>query len=364
MAGTCECLSSETLTDAARSARGLHPLELLARGGRRYRPEAASYEPTPFSPELHVLDYEWYFTSESSASLAGMVAGKRPCLLGTPTVAQALAAEDFVLVDRSPYLLNRFPSLDPARLRNVDIAEWESNPGHGAVLLDPPWYAPMLADWLEIALKAVNLDGIVLLPLLGEKTRPSASRERDRVLEFLESTGSVELLPNAIEYDIPLFEARALAARGVSLSGPWRLADLAVTHVSRRPGQKLVLSDSSQEVVDDKSTWTTFNIGTQVVKLRSSPAEDGETSDLLEPVPGVTNYTLDSVSQRDARICQIDIWSSRNRVARAANPGPLSRALRIAEMSKGRSERLETQLRRQGQSDKDIRELLIYLEMG
>jgi hypothetical protein len=354
---------TQSLTEASRAARGRHPLQLLARGEVAFAPEISHYAPPLYSPELHILDSEWYFTSASSALLGAMLAQDRPCLIGTPTVALHMPLADFILVDRSPYVLDRFPSLPGTRVRNVDVHGWEAEPGSGAVLIDPPWYFPEFGRWLDIALRAVELGGVVVLPLLGEQTRPTAAQERDRVLEFLKATGRVEVLREAVEYDIPVFEARALSAAGVSLSGPWRRADVAIAHVSRRPQDPLRVPVSRNDDRLGGAVWTTYLIGAQVVKIRFSQTGSLAGDGLLEPVAGVDGFTLDSVSRRDPRIDQIDIWSSRNRVARAVNAALLTRALRIAEASPLKGARLADELLRQGLSRRHIHELFDYLEM-
>lgn len=326
-------------------------------------PETRHYVPPQYSPELHVLDSEWYFTSSSSAVLGAMIAHDRPCLLGTPTVAVHIPAADYLLVDRSPYVLDRFPSIPAERLRNLDVHQWVVEPGRGTVLLDPPWYFPEFGHWLDVALRAVKLGGMVLLPLLGEETRPTAKQERDVVLELLASTGQVEVLRDAVEYEIPVFEARALAVAGASLSGPWRRADLAVAHVSRRAKLPLRLAFSGAVNHLGEPEWRTFVIRGQTVKLRSSTNRTLPGKGLLESVAGVEDFTLDSVSRRDPRVGQVDIWSSRNRVARVLNAALLTRALRVAEESVRPAAGLRDDLLRNGLQPRHVHELIEYLEM-
>ena len=61
-----------------------------------------------------------------------------------------------------------------------------------------------------------------------------------------------------------------------------------------------------------ESRWKSFVIGTQVVKVRSSLTQSAGGGPLLGPIDGVDGFTLNSVSRRDGRIGQVDIWSSRN----------------------------------------------------
>lgn len=326
--------------------------------------EARQYTGPPYSPELHLLDSEWYFTTESSQLLSGMVAQGRSCLLGAPTVADQMPGGNFVLVDRSPYLVARFPSLPANRLQRVNVEDWRGEPGYDFVILDPPWYYPQLDRWLDIALRSVAVGGKVIFPLLGEGTRPTAEHERARVLDFLGSAGHVELLADAVEYDVPLFESRALSAAGVTISGPWRRADLALVSVSSPPkDHPQLVTDASIGRVDS-ARWESFLIGTQVVKVRSSSSQIACGEPLLQTVDGVDGFTLDTVSRRDARIGQVDIWSSRNRVARVRDVPRVLQALRTAGGSgTNKTSRIAGELLNQGFDRASINEMFNYLEL-
>jgi len=318
-----------SLLDAARSAGGMFPAELQRRlrdrGFKFSRGTSgrAAYKPPAYNPELHALDGEWYFTESTSAMLAEFLGPGRVYLLGTPTVAAAMSGADVVLVDRSPFICDRFRFLDRAvKVVTSNIEDTDVALGADRVLLDPPWYYPQLAQWFGLAAHALAPGGDILLPLPGELTRPTARRERLALLEIAAGVGDVELLPQVIEYDIPLFEQRALDASGIQLEGPWRRADLVVVHAR----SSINVPQVTQLSMPKDDQWLTFVVGSQVVKLRARRVCK-ESAGFIRPVAGLRDYLYDSVSRRDPRRASIDLWTSRNRVAQVEDPATVEAML-------------------------------------
>ncbi len=310
-----------SLLDAARGAKGMFPTEArrwFCSHGVTFSQQTngqTAYESPMYNPELHLLDGEWYFTELTSANLAGFLGTGHFCLLGTPTVAARLDGSDSVLVDQSPFIRDRFNFFNDGVkiLRSkVDVADVGS--GFDKVLLDPPWYVPELLDWFALGTRAVSPGGQILLPLLGELTRPTAQQERRALLRLAARVGDVEVIPQAVEYDMPLFEQRALAASGIQLEGPWRIADLVIVSV-RSPINLPMIGKFRQVDVDH---WSTFVLGSQVVKLRTNRIVRDD-AELIRPVEGLSDYVYDTVSQRDPRWAKIDLWTSRNRVAQVSD---------------------------------------------
>jgi hypothetical protein len=313
----------EDLTQTARAARGAYPAELLGRQQYSVGDTESAYSGHPYSPELHILDAEWYFTPSTSKMLADILLPGPICLLGTPTVANELRQQRYLLVDSSPFVLRRFSAVPAANLMNIRIDAQTRIGDFSSVLLDPPWYHPHLIDWLAVAFRAVGIGGRLLMPLIGEGTRPSASADRELILRTFSAAGSVEIIPDAVEYDIPLFEARALDVAGITLTAPWRRADLAIVEVAARPE----LPDLGSLPVDtDEGVWSTYVVRGQVVKLRAMDRARGG-GPAIVPVPGVDGFVFDSVSRRDARRSAIDIWTSRNGVARVVDVTAVERML-------------------------------------
>jgi hypothetical protein len=318
-----------SLLDAARSAKGMFPAELQRRlRDREFKfsrgtSGRAAYKPPAYSPELHALDGEWYFTEATSAMLAEFLGNGRVYLLGTPTVAAMASGADVVLVDRSPFICDRFRFLDHAvEIVTSNVEDTDVALRADRVLLDPPWYYPQLVQWFGLAARLLAPRGDILFPLPGELTRPTARRERLALLEMAAGVGEVELFAQVIEYDIPLFEQRALDASGIQLEGPWRRADLVLVHARSPISMPQVTGLSMPK--DDQ--WLTFVLGSQVVKLRARRVGK-ESAKFIRPVAGLQDYLYDSVSRRDPRRSAIDLWTSRNRVARVEDPAAVEAML-------------------------------------
>jgi hypothetical protein len=80
-------------------------------------------------------------------------------------------------------------------------------------------------------------------------------------------------------------------------------------------------------------------VGSQLVSVRKQPAMQAHRprrgGSALLPVPGVPDWVLDSVSARDPRRGDVDIWTSRNRVASLADPAETIALLKELEAADG-----------------------------
>ncbi|NEA32643.1 hypothetical protein [Streptomyces sp. SID13031] len=347
---------AEALTNTAREARGAYPVDLVPEQEPLPTGTTGGYRGVSYTPELHLLDAEWFFTPRTSRALAELLGDSDICLLGSPTVANELPTGRYTLVDQSPFVLQRFPRISAADVIATTIDRTTRVPASARVLLDPPWYWPALADWLAVAFEALGGSGRLCLPLLGEGTRPTAAHDRRAILAILASAGRVEVLHDFVEYDVPLFEARALEAAGIQLSGPWRRADLAVVEV-----EQLSVVPETPRPAGPAEEWSTFVIGAQVVKLRADPAPRTSAGPTIGTVPGVEGLVLDSVSRRDPRCAAVDLWTSRNLVGQVSDRPFVARLLGALE---GPSDGLPERVRKVLVEDTaDITLLLRLLEL-
>jgi hypothetical protein len=281
------------------------------------------YLPTNYSPELHPLNGEWYFTDEVATWLANELDGLgRTLLLGAPTVALRMAGPR-VLVDSNPHLVARFPLLNQVDLRRSRVQDVELGREFDAAILDPPWYFPEISEWLNTAVGAVRDGGTIVMPLLLDQTRPSAGSDRARIAALFADLGDMHIVPFAVQYGIPLFEFRALQAGGIILGEPWRGADL--ISVKLRASKIGRIEPEPVRQPARKDEWVTYIFGTQMVKVRNAfgPRAGG----LIVPIPGVADFTLDTVSKRDSRVRDVLIWTSRNRVAGSGDVSGLHQAM-------------------------------------
>lgn len=326
------------VSELSRAVRGRYPAELIPDWPELRDLAKSGYTPPEFNPELHPLNAEWYFTDASANWIASQLPADAAILiLGVPTVAEKLVRRA-TLVDASPHLASRFPRLVGTAVQRTDVRALHTRDTFDFVVLDPPWYLPEMWDWLRIARRALRPNGELWMPLMLEGTRPTAPVDRDRLRCALSGWGNIGIYESAVEYDVPLYEWRALRAAGFVNPSPWRAADLAVLRLSGRvDGEGETEPTAGPDVSPDE--WASYIIGSQVVKVRKGVSKAG--GQLIEPVAGVKGFTLDSVSRRDARIPHVDVWTSRNRVAATGDRALLrehlarlshERSLRMASM--------------------------------
>lgn len=276
-------------------------------------------------PELHPLDFEWYFTEKSADDLAHILTcriGEILCL-SSPTVAVALARRGYaaVLVDRNPLIRARLAINDTSlQFTLFDLV----NPlplrcSFPVIFFDAPWYPDFTSLWLWQASQLTRAGGLVAFALFPRLLRPEAEQERAQILEQASHLGQVELLEGALSYETPLFEREALAACGIKITADWRSGDLVLVRVKKIP-------EASPPIIQNwAEKWDSFLLGRQVVKLRR--LNRGAGAVIIAPLEDCPNYVFPSVSMRDSRRDQIDLWTSRNRVARAGRRDIVSRIL-------------------------------------
>lgn len=272
-----------------------------------------------YSPELHPLDFEWYFTRDSVDYLADLLSerGGRILCLGVPTVAAAAAQRgyDVTLVDRNPLIVERLPGVLRTELSVIDVRGAARHLGqYDVVLFDSPWNARDTREWLSIAATLAKNGALIAYSLFPSLVRPNAGNERKALVEYTETIGAATIAENSLAYETPVFESEALRVSGISDAGNWRCADLVILHKREDP----TLATVEQPYRPEAVAWHTYRVGPRVVKLRSSSGRP-HSDDVVSPIPGAHDFAFDSVSARDPRRELIDVWTSRNRVAQVDN---------------------------------------------
>lgn len=345
--------SPPLLSDIVRELRGTYPAAVAAtlRVLRLDfgRGDVTPATTTPYSVELHALDYEWYFHKKTVTALASRLPDAANVLfIGTPTVAAARArAGNYVrLIDSNPLVTRRFPDLAYSNThigRIEEVRRTYDEPDF--IVLDAPWNASDVTTWLRIAHSHARTGTQIWATLFPAGTRPTAERERVRIIALAQTIGATTVLRDALRYETPLFEQEALRAQGVQDFGDWRTGDLLVIHVARTESSWDRLSRIvAARRAAPKERWTRFVVGTQVVKLRASATHRSRT--VLKPVAGCLEGVLPSVSARDPRRKRIGIWTSRNRVASVGNPKLVAHALQALERGSTFTEALDATARK------------------
>lgn len=282
-------------------------------------------------PLPHPLDYEWRFTQDASRQLLDRAAALTPVggdvlLFGTPGLAvEALAlpiGRLIAFVGENNRVTDRVVALNCAIGSPLSIAFCGSGlprESADAVLLDPPWYLDFIRPMLSAAANAARLNGVVLISLAPEATRPSAEADRKSTIHFARRLG-LDLLDHvelAIGYETPFFERNALTAACIYPPPRWRRGDLLVFRKTRRPVRPFVAAPPRRRV------WTEVAIDRMRVMIRLIPNAAPGDSGLISYVEG---DVLPTVSRRDRRRGLAHVWTSGNRVFRTSNPQRLIEA--------------------------------------
>jgi len=273
----------------------------------------------------HSLDYEWWFTPETTEKVfyrivdSIKVESAKMCFLGAPLIGVFChylgVGNEICIVDKSApslEIINKHSgSIQNLHLIHHDLQyplPEELLNRFDIVFLDPPWYTEYYKLFLSRATEVLHRGYIyvVLFPLL---TRTNAIQERHEIFELISAMG---LVPTKIEeqiltYQTPLFEKISLSYQGITVSDNWRRGDLL----------SLISSDITKPVVTgfykiETSDWKEVVIAKSKIKIRLSENNEYERPS-IEPVYK-DSPILKSVSRRDPKRQEIDLWTSKHQV--------------------------------------------------
>jgi hypothetical protein len=291
-------------------------------------------------PLPHPLDFEWRFTAGSSRRLLDLAADlsdpDSPILLfGTPGIAiEALSlpldrlttfiGEDNVVTGRVAALNRAVGAPLSVRLCSAGLPTCLA----GVVILDPPWYLDFVRPMLAAAAGACHLSGFVLASLPPEGAQMSAINDREKVVRFATRLGLKLIAEHALilEYDTPFFEANALAVAGIRVPQAWRRGDLVIFEKVRETNRPISTASIRKE------RWSEVSIGRTRLFVRRDKARLPGSQGLIPIVPG---DILPTVSRRDPRRRDAEIWTSGNRVFATDHPElVITAALSLGDVEK------------------------------
>src|SRR5262249_1501341 len=143
---------------------------------------------------------------------------------------------------------------------------------------------------------------LVSFPPVG--TRPGIESERNELATIADGLGFrlVAFHEGSLRYDSPVFERNALRSAGMpELDSDWRCGDL-LTYVC--------VGDSAAprpEASRDEGIWEEVQIREVRIKIRQDKRHSLLDPALVSVIPG---DVLPSVSRRDPRRTEIDVWTS------------------------------------------------------
>jgi hypothetical protein len=269
-------------------------------------------------PVPHPLDYDWRFSEATQVFLSQRVASLLPkhgavTLLGAPSLFERLLMSRpdarIQLADGSAETISFLTDRYGKRglfARNL----LRQSPPRGSVdvvVADPPWYPEYSRAFVWAAGQLVRVGGMLLLCGPNQGTRPDAMEEWEQAKKFAQSFGfhSVDF-ESVLRYQTPPFEQNALNAAGHSfVSSDWRTGCLATfarkcIHVVDRPAG-----------ASEYDLWHQETVGGVRWRLRRMKGAKPVCPALYAITP---DDVLDSVSRRDHRRRDVDVWTSGNRV--------------------------------------------------
>lgn len=296
--------------------------------------------------EPHPLDYDWRFTPATSERIGSLLPKQgATLLLGTHSVVPFVPKSDpdsVVLVDWNPLIAESTKSHFVADLRHEEFSI-PAGMGFSAVVIDAPWYPDDLFAWIGHAIRYLDVGGLMLVVLWPENTRPTASRERQEILEFLSGIGRTAVYTEFVRYTTPPFERIALTHAGVPVGPEWRSGDLVAVRLDNR-----IVPPQVRPSTDSAAQWCRFSIDSRQIAIRTSRFNSAESvAPTLTPIANADGWVLPSVSRRDPRRPFIDIWTSRGFAAQATNPEAFIAALTALTRSPSRCDSADAAIKKE-----------------
>lgn len=292
-------------------------------------------------PLPHPLDFEWRFARVGSGSmieqlLRATVDSDELALLGTPGLAEQFAQRRsgprrVTLFERRPEACNAMAERSQVELVEGDVGEtWRQYVGQfTTAVADPPWY-PLLSElFVRVAGQLLKPGGQLYWCAPGLGTRPGLPEERARLIATAAAAGLVleELHASTVLYECPPFELFALQAAGLpAFDHNWRRGDLLRFRRTRLPtDQHPAPSAALTSGTDD---WREVSVGRARVRVNLGAV--GTAVGL--PLESLTDGDiLDSVSTRDERRREANVWTGTNRIWRTNSPRQLMDSLRMVK---------------------------------
>lgn len=271
-------------------------------------------------PIPHALDYDWRFATESTAWLTDYcirltAADEVIVLLGAPSLVSSILAQRpgarVTIVDGSAAMTQALRrEFSVVNVMHLDLVGGPAvQAGTAAVVLaDPPWYPEHVHSFLWAACRMSRAGGRILLSMPPIGTRSGIEEERIEMFAIARRFGLrlLEWKEGQLAYLSPHFEQNAI--RGAGLSGipvTWRHGDLAIFERDAEFESPRLVPALSGDF------WEEVTVGCTRIKLRRQNETEFQDPALLSLVPG---DILPSVSRRDPRRKQVDVWTSGNRV--------------------------------------------------
>ena len=293
----------------------------------------------------HPLDFEWRNSSVSLHRLLNTVqklvsVNDRLMFLGMPTLFATAIEKDVpnrvLLIERNAPIIAGLKKIntDFERFQTMQADIFTVNPEsigkQYCVVMDPPWYTPHFFQFMWLAAKAVSMGGIVAISLPPINTRPNIIDERIEWLTFCRQLGlCIETLdPQQLQYAMPFFEFNALRAAGIKNILPfWRKGDLLIF----RKIEEVTIERPKQS--PSQVEWVEREYNSSRIRVKPSVSDAfGDEEFCLESI--VKGDILPTVSSRDSRRGEANVWTSGNRIFKTNKPSQIINTIDIIARDK------------------------------
>ena len=282
-------------------------------------------------PPPHPANYDWRFTRQTrlriKRKLLQLSGSRHPiALLGTPSVYELFrtSRQPVVLFDGNYSTISQLKrTLPKSKVILHDL--FDRIEGYKeyfrVVLADPPWYPEYYQAFIARAAEVLSIGGWMLISMLPRLTRPSAMKDRERVERSARLAGFALRRRCSLKawYESPTFETKTLEDIGIFCPKPWRVADLYLFR-KIRGANKPILTERSRD-----ARWLTFRVSGTEIKLRDR--RDHSSTKLMVSRLAEQGTTLGSVSRRNKKREQIDLWTSHNIAFSISRIGPIREVL-------------------------------------
>jgi hypothetical protein len=276
----------------------------------------------------HPLDFEWRNSTASLNYLINEVqeinsVNDRILFLGMPTLFATACIKDIpqnvTLVERNKPIVKGLAKLnaDKKRFQILEADIFKVAPKeigkYYSVIMDPPWYSPHFYQFMWLAAQCVEVGGVIGISLPPINTRPNIDKERIDWFSFCQKHGLCleNLYAQKLHYAMPFFEFNAFRSAGIKDILPfWRKGDLAFF-------RKVHTDKHERPVLDEhKTEWTEKEIDTVRIRTKVEKSSDNEE---LKITHLIKEDILPTVSTRDKRREEANVWTSGNRIYKVSN---------------------------------------------
>ncbi len=276
----------------------------------------------------HPLDFEWRNSTESLNYLIQQVqeinsVSDKILFLGMPTLFATACIKDIpqkvTLVEKNRPILRGLETIrnNKERFQIIEADIFKVNPQfigtYHCVIMDPPWYPPQFFQFMWLASQCVEIGGIVGISLPPINTRPHIDEERIKWFSFCQENGLCleNLYSQKLHYAMPFFEYNAFRAAGIKDILPlWRKGDLAFF---RKVHSNLPARPKFEET---KSDWIEKEIDTVRIRVKKEKHKNNAVFKIDHIIKG---DILPTVSSRDLRRAEANVWTSGNRIFKVNN---------------------------------------------